>query len=233
MNIGALEWLNEHALTDYPLTKYVGIHDFLLDANFVQFDGFVPVLKQCTVLKDQLDLLIQFDEETKKVSIAKQGFIPETSIEITSNSRYLGCIVLGPGLFTLFDKDIGTVFNWNIPFSSSTVVAVNKEAGVYSIDSLFGNVSFDTGTGIARTIFYGILTENNSSTVIWNAVSLPDSVFSDIVPLKTLNGVHPVKNAVTIKGSELIKITPSLNTLTFGLSTEGTNVIPSRSYSNV
>lgn len=231
METGALEWLNEHALTDYPLTGYAGVYDFLLDANFVQFDGFVPILVQGEVKQDSLVLDIQFDRSLVQLTLLQNSVLPESSVRVyeADTSRYLGCLVFGSGIYSLFQNSIGTVFSWNLPFCASTVIPVNSRNGVYSIDKVSGDLNISTGIDKNhRTIFFGVDVPNK--TVIWNAVGL-DEIKDVNVALKTLNGVRPINNTVIVGGSELIKVTPGSGSLSFGVAAAGTNVITSQSFS--
>src|SRR5574343_827523 len=215
MNIGKLEWLNEHTLTDYPLTKYVGSHDFFLDANFIQFDGFVPVLKSYTIGTDSMSFVLTVDSGEFTFSLNKVSYIPETALNLRDGTRYLGCIVFGSGIYNLFDEEVGSTVTLNAPFCSSTVSSVNSNAGEDSINGQYGDLNVVTD----ENLFFSI----NGNDVTWNAVSLPDLPVG-VVPLKTLNHVAPSGNAILLKSSELFKITPSGNSLIFSLAADNATI---------
>ena len=204
---GILEWTNEHSLNSYPLSKAVAPLDFLVDAAFVQFDGFVPVLKQITVEQNRLTLVVTTDAGDIQVVVARPNsriYASGYTVRLASSAgRHLGHLVFGLGLVSIFNTRLNDVVKLNIPFHASCVRGVNSRAGVYSIEKLTGAVEVSTGQTLAeQTLFFS--TEANEVT--WNAGYLPPAVTS--TPLKTLNGVHPVNNAVFIEDSELIKATP-------------------------
>jgi tartrate-resistant acid phosphatase type 5 len=165
MDSGILEWQNEHALTDYPLSSYIGYGDLLLDASFTQFDGFIPVLNTAVVLIDRATFNITFDRETLDI-VVDSTYIQGTGVRIYGkNNRYLGSLVFGPGIFDLFLSSAGRTIVWNIPFVSTTVTSVNSKAGVYSIEGSYGNIDIKTGeTSLDRSIFFTF--ENPIPTVI-------------------------------------------------------------------
>lgn len=208
--IGILEWTNEHSTTNYPLSKPMSPIDFIVDASFVQFDGFVPVLKTVTVKRTQLILALQTDAGEVKVTINKpsSSTFPGGSAVVMGGGRYLGELTFGQGLVNIFVQHLDAVLKLNIPFVPSVVRGVSSKSGVYSLAGYSGDVDVVTGaTPQERALFFG----QAGNQVTWNAGWL--GTFIDRVPLKSLNKVLPIGNNVFIEDSDLIKITPSGNNL--------------------
>lgn len=203
--LGILEWTNEHSLSNYPLSKPMSPMDFIVDASFVQFDGFIPVLKSITVQRTQLILALLTDAGEVKVTVAKPAstFFPGTSVTLESGNRYLGSLTFGQGLLTIFVNHLDAVLRPNIPFHPSVVKGISSKNGVYAIGGYSGDVEFTTGaTPQTRALFYGV----EGNMVTWNAGWLGTHL--DRTPLKSLNNVLPVNNNVFIEDSDLIKVTP-------------------------
>ncbi len=211
-----LDWQNEHALTDYPLSAFIGYNDVVVDASFIQFDNFVPVLKTIAITDLAVTFTIEFDRETLDVVVEQTSFEPQAGVRIYgANNRYLGCLVLSHGVNNLFVLNAGTVQTLNIPFAATTVTSISTAGGVYSIDEQFGDLEFDTGlTDLVQEIFFAI----DGNVVTWNAVGYPELPTDSIQALKTLNGAIPLHNAVNITETALVKITPQFGGLTFSLA---------------
>ena len=207
---GILEWSNEHSLGSYPLAKVFNPVDFLVDATFVQFDGFVPVLKQLKVTQTTMTITITTDAGDVDVLVSKPGpsdYAPELSARVVSSKgRHLGYLVFGQGLVTVFATKLNDTVKVNIPFHQTCVRGVNSNSGVYSIEGYAGAVNITTGSSpAARSIFF----DTSDPVVTWNAGFV--SAQQPGLPLKTINGVTPVNNAVFIQDSDLIKVTPQGN----------------------
>ncbi|RTL07814.1 hypothetical protein EKK58_01315 [Candidatus Dependentiae bacterium] len=184
--------------------------DFIVDASFIQFDGFVPVLKTVTVKRTQLVLALQTDAGEVKVTVNKpsSATFPGTGVTIQSGNRYLGTLTFGQGLVNIFTQHLDAVLKLNIPFVTSVVRGVNSKAGVFSLAGYSGDVDIVTGnTPQERALFF----RQAGNQVTWNAGWLGTLV--DRVPLKSLNKVLPIGNNVFIEDSDLIKITPIGNNL--------------------
>lgn len=153
MDESILDWQNEHALTDYPLTKFIGFNDVIVDASFVQFDGFVPVLKKLVVTGLSAIFSIKFDKETIDITVASD-FVPQAGVRISgSDGRYFGTIVFSFGVTTLIREHAGAILTFDVPFASNTVTSINSGSGVFSIDGKYGALSFNTGiTGLTQEI---------------------------------------------------------------------------------
>lgn len=208
--VGILEWTNEHSVTNYPLSKPLTPLDFIVDASFVQFDGFIPVLKTVTVRRTQLILVILTDAGEVQVVVNKPSSItfPGTAVVVRGGGRYLGVLTFGQGLVDIFVRYLDAVLKPNIPFVPSVVRGVNSKGGVYSLAGYSGDVEVTTGpTPKERALFF----EQAGNQVTWNA-GWPGTLV-DRVPLKSLNKVLPIGNNVFIEDSDLIKITPTGNNL--------------------
>lgn len=213
MNIGVREWLDENSKAEYPLSKNIGITSFIVDAAFQQFDGFVPVLKSVKVTDSTMELTIKFDLLEKVITIIASDYVYGLTKKIYAGTRYLGSIAFGDGFLTMMSSFTNTTKVFNVAFASNVVAAIPTTAGVYSIQNLSGDVVIE-GAAV-KHIFFGV----TGNDVIWNAVGLPDPL--DFQPIKTLNGISPINNSVSLADSEVIKIDPSFNGLLISLASAG------------
>lgn len=220
---GVLEWTNENSNSSYPLASPFILNDFIVDAVFHQFDGFIPILKTVTVAQQVATLVITTDAGDVTVEVQKPGVVysPDYWVEIFEPGtplRSLGYLVFGQGLVQLFATYFNTTLRPGIPFLASVVRSVNSAAGVYSVQARVRSLELDTGaTKVTQSIFFDVNTD--TSTVTWNAGTLTPVVTTiGTVPLKTLNGVAPLNNAVFIEDSSLIKVTPQSNSVLIELA---------------
>jgi len=199
MSIGILSWTNETGLSPYPLTKGFGYNSFLIDANFIQFDNFIPILHSIQVIDDEVIIRILLDNGVNEITLAKSFFSTSGVVhKIFDGDRYMGKLVFGADAGYLVESEIANLNTKtiNIPFLSHLVKSIPSNAGVFSIDSVYGTLSFDSD----EHIWY----DTNSNEVTFNAISGLD--YQDDLYLKTLNAVGPVSNSVYLKDSQVIKI---------------------------
>lgn len=197
-NLNVLSWQNESSLSPYPLAKSIGYDNLLIDANFVQFDAFSPVLKTLTVGSDKYIFEIVFDRVTKLVEVDKADLtgVP-FDVTIYDGTRYLGKLVLGPEALAIYDLLGSRTLKTNTKFLQFLVKSIPSNCGVYSIDSFFGDLSFLHDDHI----WY----EGSGQNITFNAVALEG--LTDEPYLKTLNLVPPANNNLNITESEIIKVT--------------------------
>lgn len=231
MNIGILEWTDENSKGDYPLLNGFGVKAVIVDANFLQFDNSIPVLNTIKVDPTKVTLNITFDRTNKDIVIPNTPFTDTTLIRIfeINTTRYMGSLTIGQGLFKLFEDKVGTTIEVNSPFAATTVVSVNRKSGVFTLQGAVEDVLIDSTTTDGDTpIFFGI----DGDTVIWNAVGIPPVPPTSFIALKTLNGVAPTNNHIRIEDSEIIKILPNINSLTFDLANSilNDNIGPTKNY---
>lgn len=198
MQVGVLPWTNENSLTPYPLTRSFGYDTLLVDANFIQFDGFVPILKSISRDDDSLVFTIQFDLEQVDLTVDIPEMLPGVTVPISSSGRFLGSLTVGTGTSRFVDNALGTqsVIELNIPFISSLVKSIPSTAGVYSIESKYGDLTFEHDS----KIWYDV----DGQDVTFNAVSGLD--YDGELYLKTLNSVSPIDHGVRMEDNQVIKI---------------------------
>ncbi len=209
MNPVVLSWTNETALTPYPLVKSFGYDGLFIDANFIQFDGFVPVLNTIKVADDNIEITITFDSGPQVLvyTISSVSVIGTTKY-VYDGDRYLGTLVFGNGVGRfLNNKGNQVTLAINIPFLSHTTKSISSTAGVYSIDGKYGNLQFTSDENINYEVDAGDIT--------FNAIALPAVVNTNY--LKTLNSVGPLDNSVFIKNTDIVKVTGSTPTVTISL----------------
>lgn len=229
LSIGILDWLDENGEGEYPLSKNIGLKGMIVDASFLQFDNFVPVLNSIKIFNSYIRFNIKFDVITLDINLYKAGFEPgSTFARIYYKNRYLGVLVFGYGVNTAFAEKVGEMFTINTKFVPTTVTSINRSAGLFSLDGLYGALTISTVVGADKNIYFGV----SSNEITWNAVGIPEVPSPAITPLKTINSKPPNNNNVIIKESELIKITPGVNSLTFSLANSdlNDNIAPTKNY---
>jgi hypothetical protein len=209
-----LNWQNENALASFPFDSDLEFQDFIVDARFVQFDNFIPTLNYIYVDFNKIDLSVTFDYGEALLTFLKSEYLKgETYRNIRVyqplNSRYLGSIVFGEGLETLWQQYSGQKITHNARFSADTVRSIPSKDAVYLFDSSYGNISLGR-TALDTTIFYNVSEELNSVT--FNAVG--GHSVNEIIEtgssngLKQINLVKPLHNNINLASNEIIKITP-------------------------
>jgi len=217
MNIDVPSWLTETSLTPYPLTKSFGYDSFLMDAQFVQFDGFVPTLVSIYVQEGNVTFKIQFDLSLLSFTTALSDIAAVGSVlRLTDGDRYLGKLVFGYGVPRIINE-VGdnTTFTLNTPFLANTVRSIPSKCGVFAINSVYGDIAITSDSYINYEI------ENISDThnITFNAIAFPAQ--STEPYLKTLNSVGPTHNSVFIKNTPIIKVAAQNSVVT--ISMVGTN----------
>jgi hypothetical protein len=198
MSIGILSWTNETSLSPYPLSKSFGYDNFLVDANFVQFDDFVPVLQSIKLEDDMLTMAILFDSGVVETNINTSYLqMHRFMLKIKSDDRVLGHIVFGPDTNRFIEDNFSnrTTKVLNIPFLASTVKVIPLKSGVFSIDGKFGPLHVFS----EEVIWYDV----NDNDVTFNAVSGLN--YTEDIYLKSLNTVLPISNGVYVEDNQVIK----------------------------
>lgn len=215
-----LSWQNEHALTSFPLAEPFEIENFLVDASFIQFDGFVPRLKKIKVFPEQIDVTILFDSGEITGTYLKSS--TTYCLRFYENSvRFLGSITFGAGLQILWASYLGQQLERDLPFYRHLVKSIPLKDAVYTLDSLYGDVIFeslmDSSTIVVqpnalnstlatgKTIFYN--TDKTKENLTFNAVK-NHAIYSNtdkLKPLKKINLVKPIDNNIYLSSNDVIK----------------------------
>ena len=198
-NIGILPWLNENALTPYPLSSSFGYNGFLVDANFTQFDNFTPVLSEIAIDDTQVVITLIIDSGKLQTSVnisdlATQGY----TVKLYDNTRYVGCLVFGIKAYPLATQDMAnqTFKNLNIKFLSHVVKSISSDSGVYSIQGKFGAVALTNTDGVVSY-------EQTGQNLTINAIAYP--AVKDPHILKSINSVTPQNNNLYMLDNQVIK----------------------------
>jgi hypothetical protein len=215
-----LSWQNENSLTSFPLAEPFDLENFLVDASFIQFDGFTPRLKKIKVFPEQLDVTILFDvgEVTSTYHKSSEAYC----LRFYENSaRFLGSITFGAGLQIMWASYLGQQLERDLPFYRHLVKSIPLKDAVYTLDSLYGEIEFDSlmdsSTIIAlpntlnstlatgKTIFYN--TDKAKENLTFNAVK-NHAIYNNadkLKPLKKINLVKPIDNNVYLSSNDVIK----------------------------
>lgn len=209
-----LSWQNENTLRNHPFTQFVDLAGFIVDASFVQFDGFKPVLNYVQVANSSMELSVQFDYGEHLVTVEKSSLESSSSFPLRmhatdragDNVRYLGCIVFGASARDVFERFVGQKLILAATFCTSLTRSIPSKDAVYSFDSMFGDVSLSR-TVSDHCLFYNINSSYNSLT--YNAVSNHRYDPSRrVTALKQLNLVKPVNNNIFIASNDVVKVEP-------------------------
>jgi len=233
MITGILTWTNETGRTSYPLQPNQAVtNDVIVDARFVQFDGFIPVLQSILVGASTLTLTIQFDLLTLQVVYEQSSFTAGTKHltiydnENSYNKRYLGRIVFGDGVNDLWNNRVSQLLTIGVPFTPNVVRSVPSGCGLFTLGGRFGALEF-AGDPDVNAVFF--TTSPDDNWVAFNAVGnfmLPGSPPSPA--LKLLNLVAPIDNNITIGTNDIIKVTPTgATTLAISLIGNTSNTVDS------
>ena len=214
-NYNPLSWQNENGLSSYPFNSDLEVQDFIVDARFVQFDNYVPVLNYIDIEVSKIELSMTFDygKSSNLIFLKSKYSAGEAYRNIRiyqpDNRRYLGSIVFGQGAQTLWQEYLGQRIVYNAQFSTDTVRSIPSKDAVYLFDSSYGDITLGR-TSLDRTIFYNASEELNAIT--FNAVGghsvteVIDSGQSN--SLKQINLVKPLNNNINLASNDVIKITP-------------------------
>lgn len=197
--IGTLPWLNENSLTTYPLTSSFGYNGFLVDASFVQFDNFIPVLSEFSVDDNQIVISVAVDTGTIVSYVAISDLaIQGYTQKLYDNTRYVGSLVFGITAYSLVTGNMAnqTFKNLNIPFLSNTVKSIPTDGGVYNIQGKFGALTL---TNTDNTFFYSVTGQD----LVIGAIAYPELKDENI--LKSINSVLPQSNNLYLLDNQVIK----------------------------
>ena len=210
-----LSWQNENALSSYPFAFDIDPQDLVVDASFVQFDGFIPTLNSVQINADSIVFKFTFDSgirdgvvylrSTYNLGIAYRNLRVYTK----DNSRYLGVITIGPGAAALWDNYIGREFVLNSQFCSDSVRSIPSKDAVYLFDSNYGDVELSR-TVNDKTIFYNVSLDLNSIT--FNAVTGHSIENQQPQGLRRINLVPPFNNNINLASNDTIKFSTLNNT---------------------
>lgn len=216
-NYNTLNWQNENELSSYPLSEDIEPNSLIVDARFVQFDNFIPILNSITIQSDSITLEILFDHGTNtsgvfyKASYTAGEAYRQLRIYTPDKSRYLGVITFGQGAETLWSSYVGRKLQPVTQFLPSTVYSIPSQDAVYTFDGNYGDVQLSR-TPQDSAIFYN--TSLGLNSIVLNAVgghAVPEGQLP--VGLKQINYVKPLNNNITLASNEILKIN-SFNTAT-------------------
>ena len=210
-----LPWHNENALSSYPFLSDLEVQDFIVDASFVQFDNFIPVLNYFTVNNSNITLAITFDYgQTTGIVLSKNQFSSGNTTSFIrlhnpTTERYLGTLTFGPGANTLWEGYEGQKVIVEKSFVAETVRSIPSKDAVYTFDGNYGDVTLSR-TSEDETVFYNTHLDLNSIT--FNAVT-GHAINPGIKEgLRKINLVPPLNNNINLASNDVIKITPNNNT---------------------
>lgn len=242
-----LPWQNENSLSSYPLVFPLDYDGFIVDASFIQFDYFVPVLNTVFIGPDYIEVTITFDSgeltQTYYNSQYNAGIREIRFIE--NNERYLGCISVGEKTTFLWENFVGQKLIKNIPFLATVVRSIPSRDAVYTLDSLYGNIVFGVeleevtnfssiggfnfennligglvfqNTGGGSNIFYNYNVGKNA--LVFNAVANHTFPEDSIWALKRINLVPPINNNIYLASNDVLKF-KSINNQRLQISLAG------------
>lgn len=207
-----LNWQNENTLANYPFNEGISPTGVIVDANFVQFDGFVPTLNYISVESDRLVFGLTLDfGKLSSAQILKNKYLTEdadkkVNLYTPTGDRFLGSLTVGVGALDLWKDYVGQKLTYDKPFISSTVKSVPLKDAVYTLDSLYGDVVLNRTSGDS-TIFYNCVSTEEVSAVVFNAVAGHYAEPSKREGLRKINLVGPKDNNINLFSNDVIKFT--------------------------
>jgi hypothetical protein len=207
-----LAWQNETGLTGYPFSEDLDIQNFIVDAKFTQFDGFLPRLTSVEITLSTITIRIAADFGGEaSASINKIDFNSISSTRMvrvyTPQSqpyRCLGVITFGGGVHELWEKYPGRTLVYDKTFLPSVVRSIPLNDAVYLLDGSYGETIMSKADQ-DTTIFFNSSTTLNSLT--FNAVggSMVDPS-AKANGLRKINLVKPKNNNINLASNDVIKI---------------------------
>ena len=204
-----LEWQNENGLSGYPFQTEVEPSGFIVDAKFVQFDDFVPILNYAAIDSTKITLSITFDYGThNNITLYKADFLATEAKRFVRaysevDSRYMGIITFGAQTDLVWQNYTGHRLEYNTRFSAETTRSVPSKAAVYTLDSQYGDVIMSHGA-TDKAIFYNSRTDDKRA-LVFNAVG-GHTVSGDKDGLREINLVPPINNNINLASNDVIKI---------------------------
>lgn len=214
-----LEWENQNGVSSYPFLIDAPLNNIVVDASFIQFENFIPILNYVQVSAASLTFNIIYDTGISNFTLTQSDYNSGLNfIRLFASTRYIGRLVFGPGVNTLWNNYVGQQINFNLPFVSTTVRGISNTCGVFSISGLYGGIEF-TRTTLDENIFFNTASNN----VTFNAVA--NNQFPTTPPaqaLKLLNLLAPVDNNIFLSSSDVVQISGN-STGSIAVSLVGSN----------
>lgn len=205
---GILERPNENAFGNFPFSSPVTFKDVIVDALFIQFDGFAPVLNTLQIQETKIRLSITLDTGTHTFDFLKTTYDSGVeALRMYIENRYVGTIQFGPGLANLFATAENTILDFNATFLKSIVRPIPSTVGVFTLEGCYGNVILSKEEEIAAdaSMFYNAPTGG----ITFNAVTNHFVPSSTLPILKKINLETPVNNNIFISGNDVVKFEPT------------------------
>ena len=245
-----LGWQNENGLSNYPFIDPFDIQDLIVDASFIQFDNFIPLLTYVLIDINSIDITITFDSGEATAVITRDQYVAyNRAIRYYDSvtNRYLGCLTLGEGVNTAWSNFVGQKMQRALKFISSTVRSIPSKDAVYTLDSSYGDIVLGATQDLAdvytdiggivyqtqaggNTVFYNI--NNATPAITFNAVAnhtIPEN--NKIYPLKKINLVKPIQNNIHLDSNDIIKFNSinnqNLSIYLVGQNSAGIATVPS------
>jgi hypothetical protein len=221
-----LNWQDEKGLTSYPLETAFEISNFLVDANFIQFDKFIPTLNYVIVDSEDISFSITFDYgEHNHAKFYKSIFAQGEAYRSLKfyqpgSERYLGSLTFGEGANELWSYYVSRKILSHSKFLPSLVRSIRTADAVYTFDNMYGDVAL-TRSSSDSNIFYNTYVSEDETfkAITFNAVGGHEPKYEDSGALRQINLVGPVDNNINMASNDVIKIKPSADktALTIGL----------------
>ena len=137
MNLGVTNWQNNES--DYPLINPGNLSGIFCDANFVVYDGFIPVLTSLQIANGILSIGITMDDGLQVFQVNTSNLCDGYSLKLRTTARTYGTLVFGRTTNDLILGTFGMDINIEIQFNPITIRSIDTLNGLYSINGL-GNV---------------------------------------------------------------------------------------------
>jgi len=205
-----LNWQNENTLTHYPFSEELAHAGVIVDANFIQFDSFIPVLNYITVDSDRLTFAITLDfGQLTNAQILKSVYLADDATKVVNlynadSTRFVGSLSIGIGALELWKNYTGQKLTYNKAFDPSVVKSIPSKDAVYTLDGLYGDVVLSRTTADS-TVFYNCVNNAQERYMVFNAVAGHQIDPIQRNGLRKINLVRPLNNNINLAANDVLK----------------------------
>jgi len=218
------------------------INDLVVDASFIQFDNYTPILNSILVGRDYMEFRITFDNGVVLAKYLKTSYdsgLRNLRFYDYGGNRYLGCLTIGEGAVTAWTSYVGENLIISLPFVATTVRSIPLNDAVYKLDNSYGTLVLGANQDIAdsfiqvgnlvyqksaggNTVFYN--TSVSPAAITFNAVGNSSiSASNKTHPLKQINLTKPIDNNITLNGNDIVKF-KSINNQNLSIYVTGSGI---------
>jgi hypothetical protein len=210
-NIGVLPWQDEQGVNNYPLlTDVFQVSAVFVDGAFIQFDNFIPVVKDVTFNDAETTITLTTYVGDVTATLA-YPHVTNKFVFVDAKDRYHGKLIIGDGFEILRQRNLTRTLDINAQVNPITVQSIPTKAGVFSIDGYYDANVF-SGASVQHIHF-----APSGNGVTTSAVYVNTCVNDN--PLLSINNI--AKNSFVISVPDVLTLTPIQGGIRIDLATKG------------